>query len=61
MMKVRFDYPMGAEGWQKDCLMSNVPRVGEFVEFDEDHEYTVHVVVWHLGSDTDFDAYVVVR
>ena len=67
-MKIRFDYPNGSEGWQRDVEMLTVPRKGESVflrdgsegEFDDGDEYYIRHVS-HTPGVPDHDMYVVLE
>lgn len=58
-MKIRFNYPLGSEGWTKDIRMPAAPRVGEEVLFENngDDLYLVRSVTW--TPDDRFAVYIV--
>jgi hypothetical protein len=64
-MKIRFHYPKGIEGWQREVQMGQVPRIGETVNFaateyeDDMHYQVLHVT--HYPNDPDFEVYITVR
>jgi hypothetical protein len=62
-MKVRFNCPIGREGWTKDVELSQVPRVGDLIALADGGEVTVRTVVWNPFKVPDYpgDVYVVVK
>jgi hypothetical protein len=62
-MQVRFYYPKGMEGWDRDIDMDYVPRVGESIVFgseDDSDEFEIRHVT-HIPRGNDFQAYVVLK
>lgn len=62
-MKIRFHYPKGVHGWNKDIEMDYVPRIDESINFSADDggdEYNIKHVV-HYPNDPDFKVYVVLQ
>lgn len=47
---VRLRRPGGIEGFQREVVMSTVPRVGEAVHIEDD-VYRVQVVAWYPFGD----------